>query len=117
MVNQVLAEEIRSELRKLQREREEYEDCCKTFNNEIKEEEHEFYERLYQINQQRDDCYDINDQPLLNMLETSLELLNGLNGACGDLLNTVENESKNYYYQCNLKEEDLRHQLQRLEVY
>ena len=117
MVNQALAEEIRSELRKLQREREEYEDCCKNFNKEVKEEEHEFYESLYQLNQQRDDCYDMNAQSLQNMFETSLEVLNGLNGACNDLLNTVENESKHYYYQCNLKEEELRRQLQRLEVY
>ena len=85
MVNQVLAEEIRSELRKLQQEREEYEDCCRTFSNEMKEEESEYDQRLRNLNQLRDEC--------------------------------SEKEAKDYYYQCDLKEEDLRYQLQRLEGY
>jgi len=117
MVNQILAEEIRLELRKLQQEKEEYEDCCRTFSKEVKEEENEFYERLYLLNQQRDECYDTKDQQLQDMIEASLESLDDLHGACSELLDTVTTEAKDYYYQCDLKEEDLRRQLQRLEVY
>jgi len=116
MVNQALAEEIRLELRKLQQEREEYEDCCRAFSREVKEEENEFYERLYLLNQQRDECYEIKDQQLQHMIESSLESLNDLHSACNELLDTVETEAKDYYYQCDLKEEDLRRQLQLLEA-
>jgi len=116
MINQTQAEEIRLELKKLQQEREEYEDCCRAFSREVKEEENEFYERLYQLNQQRDECYEIKDEQLQNMIESSLESLNDLHGACSELLDIVETEVKSYYYQCDLKEEELRRQLQLLEA-
>jgi len=117
MINQSLAEEIRLELRKLQQEREEYEDCCRIFSKEVKEEEKEFSERLYLLNQMRDECHEIRDQELQSMIEVSLGSLNDLHGECSELLDIVKTESKDYYYQCDLKEEDLRRQLQLLEGY
>ena len=116
MVNQVLAEELRSELKRLQSEKEEYEKCCNSFMKEVQEEEGEFSERLYLLNQQRDECYDMKDYQLQDMFEACQQSLSGMQGACAKLLDTVEDESKSYYDQCKLKEEDLRRQLKLLEV-
>jgi len=41
VTNYARADEIRLELRKLQQEKEDYEDCCKNFKNEITEDGNE----------------------------------------------------------------------------
>ena len=116
MINQAQVDEVYLQLRKLQQEKENYEDCCNPFKTEMEEEMEDLNERFQAFSYQQGECNEMGDKKLLDIIEHNKECLLKERDIHGNLLNTIDTEAKSYYYAYECKEDDLQRQLQRLGV-
>ena len=116
MINHVRADEIRLELKKLQQEKEDYEDYCKDFKSKITEDGNEANTKVYELGLQHGIFAELKDQDLVHLIQDSEELYNQTGDICDELLIITDKETNKYLCQCVDKENELLRELNRLEV-
>ena len=116
MINDVRANEIRLELKKLQQDKENYEALCKTFKTEITECQNENLTRGSNLDYQQKTLDELKDKELKHLVEHSRELYNGIENLCGGLSALCDDECRKYVHQCEGNEDALLRELNRLEV-
>lgn len=115
-MNYALIEEINSQRRQLQQEKEEYEKCYHEYKGDMENEYNEFYGRVQALAYQDSEIYETKDTKLLNIIEDNRESLNKAGEICGKLLMTVDEDFKNYLYTYEIKDDELQRELNRLEL-
>jgi len=116
VINDARVDEIRLELRKLQQEKEDYEDCSRDFKNEITEDADEAFTKMHDLRYQHEAFCELKDQELIYLTQDSQESYNQIQDICGDLLALADEECRKYIYHCEGKEDELLRELKRLEV-
>jgi len=117
MINHIRIEQIDYELLKLQQGKEDYEDCCIKFKNEIIDEGKDIdWIHKKHFNQCKDIYNEMYDQCLLDLIENNQELLDKANEMRDELIKTIDKEDQFHRLQCEAKEDELRRELALLVV-
>jgi len=117
MINNIRIEQIDYELIKLQRNKEDYEDCCIKFKNEIIDEGKDIdWMHKKHFDQRKDIDKEMYDQSLSDSIENNQELLDKAQEMRDELIKTIDKEDRNHRLQCEAKEDELRQELALLAV-
>ena len=107
-------DEVLSKIRKIEREQEELDSFISAFKNEEEQEDHYMYHTNQSLDHRFEECQE--DRELLNLLEEEQELLRNLESTRYDLVSDFIDIQKKTKYKCELEVDELRRELQRLEV-
>lgn len=115
MVNHAKADELRLELRKLQQQKEDYEDFCKKFKKQMNIDADEFHEIGYDLSCLHNDFLGL-DSELSNIIQDNQEVYKQLQNGCDDLSILTDEEQKRYNYRCEGEKEEILRAINRLEM-
>ena len=107
-------EEIRLELLNCQREMEEYEDSYREFKNEMGNQYDSYDLKIHEMDSQQEFVYEMKDRELFHLFEDNKSILNHVQGVQNELLQTMDEDFRNYRYQYEAKDDELRRELNRL---
>ena len=117
MINHIRIKQIEYELILLQQKKENYEDCCIKFKNEIIDEGKDI-DWMYKkhFDQSKDIDKEMNDLNLIDFIENNQEFLKQAQEMRDELIKTIDKEDQNHRLQCEAKEDELRKELALLAV-
>lgn len=106
-------EEMLAQLRKVEEERSDLEDYVRRFQKQDEEEEERNYRIYLNAEQMRESCT-TEDHGILQLLYEKQELFAGIKKKRGECRNELQQTMKKKYMEMEMKEEDIRSQIQEL---